>query len=175
MRRTHLLCIAAFAASGIISGCRTGQIADTPVAGPQFQKSGFVPQAVIYRTDGDYFDNVPVALDRRGGTVLVSYPAPGDITESSMPIRLAEGYLLDRRGITANSAFTRYTYAEYSAMSKAPSPADLLGAVIPGAFVTKIVSLPMTVREAVSDTASVNRMIRSNSSELKIVYESPKY
>lgn len=174
MRRTHLLCIA-FAASGIISGCRTGQNADTPVSGPQLQKSGFVPQAVIYRTDGDYFDNVPVTLDRRGGTALVSYPAPGDLTKSSMPIRLAEGYLLDRRGITANSAFTRYTYAEYSAMSKAPTPADLLGAVIPGAVVTKIVRLPMTVREAVSDTASVNRMIRSNSSELKIVYEFPKY
>lgn len=96
MRRTHLLCIA-FAASGIISGCRTGQNADTPVSGPQLQKSGFVPQAVIYRTDGDYFDNVPVTLDRRGGTALVSYPAPGDLTKSSMPIRLAEGYLLDRR------------------------------------------------------------------------------
>lgn len=79
--------------------------ADIPVAGSQ----AVMPKARIYRTNGDYRDKVPVNLDAARSTV-VSYPAPTDLT--ALPVQLADGYLLDLRGIGPNTAFTSYTYAE---------------------------------------------------------------
>ena len=81
----------------------------------------FLPRAVIYRTNGDYDDRVPVTLDATR-TSIVSYPAPTDITSASVPLVLADGWLLDRRGgISVNSAFLDWTYAQYAAMSHTPS------------------------------------------------------
>lgn len=115
------------------------------------------PQAVAYRMSGDYSDNVPVTLAADGA--IISYPAPGDLTDLSAPLPLADGWWLDRRGISANSAFTRYTYSEYRALPAAPTPAELKASVIPGARVTATLQLPMTVPEATADTAAVNAAI----------------
>lgn len=100
--------------------------ADIPVAGSQ----AVMPKARIYRTNGDYRDKVPVNLDAARSTV-VSYPAPTDLT--ALPVQLADGYLLDLRGIGPNTAFTSYTYAEYSAMKDAPTPSQIMDAIMPGA------------------------------------------
>lgn len=126
--------------------------ADIPVAGSQ----AVMPKARIYRTNGDYRDKVPVNLDAARSTV-VSYPAPTDLT--ALPVQLADGYLLDLRGIGPNTAFTSYTYAEYSAMKDAPTPSQIMDAIMPGARITEIIELPMTATEAVADTAACNRII----------------
>lgn len=115
------------------------------------------PKAVAYRMSGDYADNVPVTLTPDGA--IISYPAPGDLTDRSAPLPLADGWWLDRRGISANSVFTRYTYSEYRALPAAPTPAELKASVIPGARVTVTLQLPMTVAEATADTAAANAAI----------------
>ena len=99
-----------------------------------------VAMARIYKTDGDYADRVPVTLDsqRRG---LLSYPAPSDLAGTA-PVSLSDGFLLDRRGVSGNTAFTRWTYQEYAAMESAPAPAEIMEAIIPGARVTEIYQMP---------------------------------
>lgn len=148
----------------------SGQIAPRPVIVPPGEPAedgksalsdsrvGFMPRAVAYRMSGDYADNVPVTLAADGS--LQSYPAPSDINESLRPLPLSGGWWLDRRGVSARSVFTRYTYAGYAALEEAPSPAQLLEAVIPGARVTSVVTLPMTTQEAVADTAAVNATLK---------------
>ena len=73
----------------------------------------------VYKMSGDYADLVPVTLDGNGK--IVSYPDPMDITESSRPVALGDGWYLDRRGITTTSAFLDYTYAQYHALEHVPS------------------------------------------------------
>ena len=118
-----------------------------------------IANAVAYRMSGDFADNVPVTLASDGS--LASYPAPTDLCEGSTPLALADGWWLDRRGVGSGTVFTRYTYRDYAALGTAPSPSQLLGAVIPGARVTAVMRLPMTLQEAVADTAAVNAFIRS--------------
>lgn len=114
------------------------------------------PRAVVYRTNGDYRDNVPVNVSAAG--VLLSYPAPADV-RGAEPVALADGYLLDRRGVGDNTVFTRYTYSEYGALSEAPQPEEIEESIIAGSRVTKTIVLPMTVDEALADTAAVNAFI----------------
>lgn len=87
---------------------------------------------LIYKTKADYSQNVPVLLsaDKKH---IVSYPAPSDLKHAdgyATPIPLANGYLLDRRGISPNVAFLKYTYREYAALPAAPSPATLFDSII---------------------------------------------
>jgi hypothetical protein len=119
-----------------------------------------VPKAVVYRVNGSFVDNVPVTMSMNRQKI-VSFPAPSDITESSRPIQLIDGYLLDRRGISANSVFTKYSYKEYGELKSAPSLSELRDMVIPGAIVTDFVRLPFTLSVAVADTARVNELIRT--------------
>jgi len=121
--------------------------------------SGYMPRAEIYKTAGDFADKVPVTIDRTTGE-LAAYPAPTDITDDSSPLPLADGFLLDRRGIGVNTMFTRYTYAEYRALSEAPTPQEISGAIIPGSGITVLMRLPMSPGEAAADTAAVNAIIR---------------
>ena len=44
----------------------------------------------------------------------------------STPVEIDDGYLWDRRGISANSAFTDYTYEQYAALQSAPSTDELM-------------------------------------------------
>ena len=117
-----------------------------------------MPKAVAYRMSGDYSDNVPIALNPDGS--VRSYPAPTDLGDASEPVKLAGGWWLDRRGVGLGSVFTRYTYADYRALPQAPTPRELLDAVIPGARVTAVERLPLTLNEALADTAAVNRMLK---------------
>lgn len=116
------------------------------------------PRAVVYRTNGDYADCVPINV---GDGRILSYPAPSDV-RGEEPIPVADGYLLDRRGVGPNTVFTRYTYAQYGALAQAPSADSLLAAVIPGSAVTASIVLPMSVQQAVADTAAVNAYIREH-------------
>ncbi len=119
----------------------------------------YVPKAVIYRMSGDATAaNVPVQVNSKGE--ILSFPDPTDLIGQE-PVELADGYLLDRRGIGNSSRFTEYTYAEYAGLKQAPTVADLKAAIIPDARAVDIRTLSMTTSEAVADTAAVNRIIRS--------------
>jgi hypothetical protein len=101
------------------------------------------PQAIIYKTRGDYSKNVAVTLSD-DKTKIVSYPAPQDVYTNGVlayPTPLVKGYLLDNRGIGPNTAFIRLTYEEYSKLSQAPSPDDLYNMIIDKNPVTRMYSI----------------------------------
>lgn len=137
---------------------------------PRGGRANFLPRAVIYRTNGPYTNNVPISVGPSGQ--LVSYPAPSDLRHTS-PIALADGWLLDRRGVGENTRFTTYTYAQYEALPSAPPIDSLLAAVIPGARVSQAYSLPMSNGEAASDTAAVNTLIREGLPGCRLVISTP--
>jgi hypothetical protein len=86
------------------------------------------PRVMIYKTNADYFRHVPVTLSEDKKSIM-SYPAPGDVFfngDLAYPVKLEDGFLLDRRGITANSGFLNWTYYEYSRFEKTPSPDELM-------------------------------------------------
>ena len=87
---------------------------------------------IIYKTTADYFFNVPVSMNEARDRI-VSFPAPSDLYyngEPALPGKLKKGYLLDRRGINANSVFTSYTYSEYAALEAPPSLEELHESII---------------------------------------------
>ena len=90
------------------------------------------PDLIIYQTRGDYNNLVPVILNDNK-TELTSYPAPGDLKYKGKPATpglLANGFLLDNRGITSNVAFLSITYDEYMALKKTPSRTELMEWII---------------------------------------------
>lgn len=170
MKAYSITSIAIAAASLCAAACsstKTAADAPTPITPPQTitkntiggKPASAMPKAVAYRTNGDFIHNVPITLsaDRKQ---IISYPAPSDLSASSFPVQLNDGYLLDRRGISANTAFTKYTYDEYSRMSMAPSLKELKEAIIGGAEVVEIVVLPMTLSQALDDIPSCNTLVK---------------
>ncbi|MDE5668462.1 MAG: hypothetical protein K2I24_02900, partial [Duncaniella sp.] len=83
---------------------------DMPGAYGNLPGPAALPNACIYRTSIDVDAYVPVTVNPVDGS-LISYPAPSDITGASMPVVLKDGWLLDRRGISPNTRFVRYTYS----------------------------------------------------------------
>lgn len=64
---------------------------------------------------------------------IVSYPGKSDLLyngEPAYPVQLKRGYLLDRRGVNSNTAFTRYTYEEYAKLESTPTPDELFDSII---------------------------------------------
>lgn len=174
---------AVFAASLTLQGCSPARNAagETPAGATPVKMEERVmgsqppveaiPKAVIYRTNGDYNNNVPLTMN---GNTIVSFPAPSDVNpSSSAPVQLSDGYLLDRRGIGPNSVFTRFTYAEYAALPSPPSVDALKAAVIPGAKVTEIRELPMNIAEATEATGRINSLIADSLQSLPVIYLSP--
>lgn len=134
---------------------------DAPVMAPEHivgREGSYIPRALIYRTNGDYADNVPITVNAAGDQI-VSFPAPSDL-RGATPVPLADGWLLDRRGVGLNTRFTTFTYKEYSEMPSAPSIEQLLHSVIPGARVTEVKRLDMTTQQALADTAALNCIIK---------------
>ncbi len=85
------------------------------------------PSAIVYKTTGDFYNLVPITMNAEK-TEIVSYPSPKDIYykgELALPTKLNRGYLLDNRGLSANSVFINLTYEEYSKLKKAPSIEEL--------------------------------------------------
>lgn len=159
------LTLSAAACSLILCGCATKkeqqsvvpELIQTPerVIGNGPVKA--LPRAVVYRMAGDATaDNVPVQLDANGN--IVSYPDPRDV-RGAEPVALGDGWLLDRRGISEQSVFTRYTYPEYAALQAPPTLAELREAIIPGARPVDIHRLDMTPSQAAADTATVKAAI----------------
>lgn len=119
--------------------------------------AGIMPKAILYKTSGDFRDNVPVQVNADGS--LLSYPAPSDIPENARPILLKSGWLLSPVGVSNQTTFTTYTYDEYRRLEEAPSPEEILKAVIPGSRVTITIQVPMTQSEALADPDAVDRYL----------------
>ncbi len=87
---------------------------------------------VVYKTKNDYRKNVPITLSD-DKTKVVSYPAPTDVFyngQLAYPSELINGYLLDNRGISVNTVFTKYTYEEYSKLKATPDLETFLKSII---------------------------------------------
>lgn len=90
------------------------------------------PPTYIYKTKGDYNNLVPVILSDDKSTIT-SYPHPEDLYykgELAIPVELADGYLLDNRGISENVAFINITYEDYSKLKTTPSADSLITLII---------------------------------------------
>lgn len=168
----------------MLTGCHTSNkeavsadadeivVAPRPIMGGEGSQQ-MVPRAVVYRTSGDYDNNVPITLNAAGDGV-VSFPAPSDLSESSTPLKLNGGYLLDRRGIGRNTVFTTWTYKDYMALKKAPSTDELLKSVIPDSRVVEIVELPIAAGEAWRNVGKCNGYVADGFQGCKIVYKVPE-
>jgi len=89
-------------------------------------------RVIVYRTRTDHFRQVPITLNQTKDRV-VSFPAPSDLYyegELALPVKLNDGFLLDRRGIGPHTVFTSFTYEEYSGMNSPPSTRELLNSII---------------------------------------------
>lgn len=128
-----------------------------------------LPDAIVYRTNGNYFHNVPVTLnDAR--TAIANYPAPTDINDTSEPLRFAEGWMLDRRGIGPNTVFLDYTYNEYRRLpDNAVNAQALMQHIIPGSAVTEIRRLPIKLWKAEEDPVEASRLVGDSPT----VYQAP--
>ncbi len=146
-------------------GCKTGQSAPTAQEAPTpiaQEPMGMVRKAVAFRTNGDYAHNVMIRVAADGQ--LIYYPAPTDISADSAPLPLVDGWMLDRQGAAGtNTAFLKYTYAEYAALPSVPSPQQLKAAIIPGAKVTHVMLLPYPYSDAQSHLQDIKNYIKENS------------
>lgn len=84
---------------------------------------------MIYRTKADYSSLVPITLDADHNSIS-NYPDPVDVGPFSAPLQLNGGYLFDRRGIGANTAYTSYTYEAFHALSRVPSVSDFESRIV---------------------------------------------
>ena len=90
------------------------------------------PPCIIYKTKADYNKNVPVMLSA-DKSKIISYPDIKDIYYSgslAYPTRLADGFLLDNRGIGPNVAFLNITYEAYRNLSKTPTVDELMKLIL---------------------------------------------
>ena len=106
----------------------------------------FIPKATAFRMSGDFEDNVAVTLNADGE--LTYFPAPSDITADSRPVSLGDGWWLNNQGLSPKSVFTKYTFAQYAALTEVPSPSQLKKEIIPGAMVTQFIELPFDINQA---------------------------
>lgn len=121
-----------------ISGCKTNQ-KPAKTTNNEMKQAGLVnpvfspgPPVIIYKTKSDYRDKVAVTLTE-DKSKLSSFPAPSDVIqqgELALPIGLADGFLLDKRGINEQVAFLSMTYADYSQLAKTPAASQLMDMIL---------------------------------------------
>lgn len=129
MKSIHLLLLLLPFMLACRSGKPTSGQLSTSMNEPSFAPG---PAAIVYKTTKNYDNNVPVMMNE-ARTAIVSYPDPRDVYRNgkpTCPTPLANGYLLDNRGIGANVAFLSYTYEEYHQLAKAPSLSELMEHII---------------------------------------------
>lgn len=155
----------------VLCGCSKKNVSDSPDSTdiPVAEASGValgyksskpvnaIPMATAFRMSGDYADHVAITIVNGN---ITYFPAPTDITDSSKPISLGNGWWLNRQGISANSVFTRYTFEEYSKLRQVPTVKELKASVIPGARVTEMYTLPYSISEASSHISEIREILK---------------
>lgn len=161
-----LVAVAALAGCGAPGG--RGAAATFSTADDAGGESAGPRKAVIYRMNGDYSDRVPVLMDANRSH-LIGFPAPADVMDETGPVRLCEGWWLDRQGmIELNTAFLVFTRNQYSLLDSVPSTGDLMESVMPDAFVTETAVLPFTVRHVLENREQTDSLINSGMHGIKI-------
>ena len=120
--------------------------------------------ATIYKTKKNYNKNVPVTLSA-DKTKIVSYPSPVDVFyngQLAYPTHLAKGYLLDNRGVSLNTAFTKYTYKEYSKLKEAPDLKTLYNSIIDKDPITEMYDCGNSYRFK-NEVVELNEIIKKDS------------
>ncbi|MEK6478325.1 hypothetical protein WJR50_12345 [Catalinimonas sp. 4WD22] len=87
---------------------------------------------IVYKTQEDYSDYVPVKLSKDGSRIL-SFPAPQDLKSGEQllrPILLKQGYWLDQQGVSPTTAFLQMTYEEYAALESPLAPQQLMDQIL---------------------------------------------
>ncbi|MGN0237704.1 MAG: hypothetical protein ACI4AK_06440 [Lepagella sp.] len=107
-----------------------------------------IRKASIFKMDDKYANNVVVSLDYAGN--LSYYPAPSDLNANSAPLKLANGWWLNRQGFGAGAQVTSFTYEQYRNLDHTPSHQEILNAIIPDAVITDLQSLPISHSQALS-------------------------
>ena len=120
--------------------------------------AAMMPNATVFKMSGDYADKVGVTLNSDG--TLAYYPAPADISALSAPYRLDDGWWLNRQGISSKSVFTKWTFEEYANLPATPTQQEIIDAIIPGARVTEMVTLPIPANEALSHPSDCNKYLK---------------
>lgn len=90
------------------------------------------PPTTVYKTKVDYNNKVPVTLSE-DKTKIVSYPSPKDVFYNgnlAYPTQLAQGFLLDNRGIGKNVAFLNISYEAYSNLLETPNLQNMYNMII---------------------------------------------
>ena len=90
------------------------------------------PHVIVYKTESDYYNLVPIQLSNNKLSI-VSYPSQIDLLKNGvyrLPTKLHNGYLLDNKGIGANTAFLKYTYQEYVNFDSIPQLDSLYNNII---------------------------------------------
>ena len=123
---------------------------------------------IIYKSKTEYINLVPVTLNSEK-TSITSYPAPGDLFrngELALPTQLANGYLVDNRGIGLSTAFTSFTYEEYSKMQQAPSLEELMNSIVDKDPIAELYdcSEHLALKD---DIKKINKLIKSNFKDCK--------
>lgn len=106
---------------GILSGCGSQKATKKDDNKSQ-------PYAIVYKTKADYSQLVPIRLNA-AKTRVEGFPAPSDLYrfgQLATPVALGNGYLLDRQGISVNSAFLSVPYEEYKRFRNTPNPSWLM-------------------------------------------------
>jgi hypothetical protein len=80
-------------------------------------------KAIIYKTKGDFSNNIPVIMNSER-TRIVWYPTKEDLKydgKITRPVVLKKGYLLDNNRINENVAYLSFTYEQYFNFKQMPS------------------------------------------------------
>ncbi len=93
-----------------------------------------IPSApcIVYKTKADYSTDVPVGLSQ-DKSHITSFPAVLDLKRNNQytyPTPLANGYLLDNRGIGPDVAFLKISYEEYYNYDQVPQASDLFSKIL---------------------------------------------
>lgn len=162
----------------LAAGCNSQKEGAAVVAAPsdftvgtnnsEMKKQASVAMMHIYKTNGDYERYVPVTLNA-SRTALVAYPSPADVAGSE-PVALTDGFLLDRRGVSSATAFTRWTYSQYAALPSAPSPDEIMSNLMPGAAVTEIYAMPFATGTP-DAVERCNEQIAARLKDCKLLYK----
>jgi hypothetical protein len=145
----------------VIFSCNPGKLPVT-ITKENNQETFMNPPVIIYKTKKDYYFNIPVGLSDDKLSVI-SYPDKVDIYHNGIlatPTLLANGYLLDNRGIGLNTAFTKYTYSEFSQLASTPMAETLFLQIIDFDPLMEIYSCKCN-----RYTAVINRLIREGLNE----------
>lgn len=121
------------------------------------------PPTTVYKTKSDYNNKVPVTLSE-DKTRIVSYPSPKDVFYNgnlAYPTPLAQGYLLDNRGIGKNIAFLNMTYEEYSNLSEVPSLQNMYNMIIDKDPLVQMCNCGNRLKYA-NVVSDMNRLINDN-------------